>query len=64
MGIVDRIIRVLVAVVIAICYFMNIINGMTATILLILAGVFIFTSLISICPLYMPLGIKTCKNDK
>ncbi len=64
MGIADRIIRVLIAVIVAICYFMHIINGMTATILLVLAGVFILTSLISVCPLYIPFGIKTCKNDK
>ena len=64
MGIVDRIIRAVIAAVISICYFMHIIDGMTATILLVLGGVFLFTSLISICPLYIPFGIKTCKNDK
>ena len=64
MGIADRIIRVLIAATIAICYFMHIINGMTATILLVLAGVFLLTSLISICPLYIPFGIRTCKKEK
>ncbi|MDX9747517.1 MAG: DUF2892 domain-containing protein [Paludibacter sp.] len=30
--------------------------------LLVLAVVFVLTSLISFCPLYLPFGIKTCKK--
>lgn len=62
MGSTDRVIRILVAIVIAILYFTNQISGGVATILLILAGVFILTSLISFCPLYAPFGISTCKK--
>ena len=62
MGIADRLIRVLVAIAIAACYFTHLIDGVTATILLILAGVFILTSLVSICPLYLPFGISTNKK--
>ena len=63
MGIADRLIRVLIAIVIAACYFTHIIDGITATLLLILAGVFILTSLVSFCPLYFPFGIRTNKKD-
>ncbi len=59
MGNADRIIRMLIAVVIAVLYFTNVINGVVASILLVVAGIFILTSFISICPLYLPFGINT-----
>jgi hypothetical protein len=59
MGSTDKIIRILAAILIAVLYFTNQISGTTATILLVLAGVFILTSLISFCPLYLPFGIST-----
>lgn len=62
MGSVDRIIRVLVALVIAGLYFTNQISGTVAIVLLIFAGIFILTSFISFCPLYFPFGISTKKK--
>ena len=64
MGMVDRIVRILVAVVIAILYFTHVINGTLAIILLVVAGIFILTSFISFCPLYLPFGIRTNKKNK
>ena len=63
MGTVDRVIRVLVAVIILVLYFTHVISGTLAVILLILAGIFIVTSLLGICPLYIPLGISTRKKE-
>ena len=60
MGSADRIIRVLLAIVAAVLYFTGTISGTVAIILLVLAGVFVLTSLISFCPLYAPFGLKTC----
>jgi hypothetical protein len=62
MGIVDRSIRILIAMVIAVLFFMEIIPGTLGIILLIAAGVFVLTSIISFCPLYTLLGINTCKT--
>lgn len=62
MGNTDRIIRVLIAVVILVLYFTNIISGTMAIILLALSGIFILTSMISFCPLYWPLKINTNKK--
>ena len=62
MGLIDRIIRILIAVVVVIFYFTNVISGTLAIILLILAGIFVLTSLISFCPLYLPFGIKTFRK--
>ena len=59
MGSTDKIIRILAAVLIAVLYFTNLISGTLAIILLAFAGVFILTSFISFCPLYLPFGIST-----
>lgn len=62
MGTSDRAIRVLIAAVVAILYFSGTISGILGIVFLILAGIFVLTSLISFCPLYAPFGINTCKN--
>lgn len=64
MGSADRIIRLILAVVIAVLYFTDVINGTLAIVLLVLAGIFVLTSLISWCPLYLPFGLRTTKQKK
>ena len=63
MGNTDKIIRILVALVIILLYFTHQISGMLAIVGLILSGIFILTSFISFCPLYLPFGINTCKKN-
>ncbi len=65
MGTTDKIIRLLVAIVFAVLYFTNTVTGTVGLILVILGAVFVLTSLVSFCPLYLPFGISTCaKKDK
>jgi hypothetical protein len=64
MGTIDRIIRILLAIVVIILYMTGSIIGVTAIILGILAFVFILTSLIGFCPLYVPLKISTIGKAK
>lgn len=64
MGNIDRIIRILVAIVIAVLVFTNVLSGTLGIVLLVLAGVFVLTSVISFCPLYTLVGINTCPKDK
>jgi len=64
MGSADKIIRIIIAVVIGVLFFTNIISGTLGIVLLSLAGVFVLTSLISFCPLYTLLGISTCHTKK
>ncbi|MBK6363635.1 MAG: DUF2892 domain-containing protein [Saprospiraceae bacterium] len=64
MGSTDKIIRIIIAVVIAALYFGNIITGTLGLVLLVLAGVFVLTSVISFCPLYAPFGISTCNTKQ
>jgi hypothetical protein len=64
MGTIDKVIRILIAVVLAILYFTNVISGVLGIVLLVLAVVFVLTSLISFCPLYLPFGINTGKKPE
>ncbi len=64
MGNTDRIIRTLIAVVVAVLYFTNTITGTFGIVLLVLAGVFLLTSLVSFCPLYTLVGLNTCPAKK
>ncbi len=64
MGSADRIIRIIIAAVIATLYFTGILTGTVGIVLLVLAGVFVLTSLVSFCPLYAPFGLKTCSVKK
>lgn len=60
MGGADRIIRILVAAVLAYLYFSGTVTGTPGLVLVVLGGVFILTSLIGFCPLYTLVGINTC----
>ncbi|PKD43301.1 YgaP family membrane protein [Rhodohalobacter barkolensis] len=62
MGNIDRGLRVIVALVVAVLYFTGLISGTVAIILGILAAVFILTSLVGTCPLYLPFGLSTKKE--
>lgn len=63
MGTVDKVIRLAVVAIIAILYFSGQITGTVAIILGIVAVIFLVTSLLGWCPLYVPFGISTCKKE-
>lgn len=63
MGTADRVIRLIIAGLVATLYFTNTISGTLGIVLLALAGIFVLTSLISFCPLYTLFGLKTCKVE-
>lgn len=58
----DRIIRVIVAVIFAYLYFSGIVSGTLGIVLLVLGAIFLLTSLISFCPLYAPFKFSTYKK--
>jgi hypothetical protein len=62
MGTADRVLRLIAALAIIILYFTDQISGAVAIVLLIISAIFIFTSFISFCPLYVPLGLSTRKR--
>lgn len=64
MGSMDRLIRVIIAAAVAVLYFTGTITGTLGIVLLVLAGVFVATSLVSFCPLYAPFGLSTCSTKE
>ena len=64
MGTIDKVIRILIALVIIALYFAHVISGTIAIVLLVLSAIFIVTSFISFCPLYLPFGINTGKKKE
>ena len=63
MGTIDKAFRLIVAMVVVILFFTKVISGTVGIILLVLAGVFVLTSIIGFCPLYPVFGLKTNKPD-
>jgi hypothetical protein len=63
MGMIDITIRLVIAALMVVLYFTHVITGILAIVLLIVAGIFILTSVFSICPLYLPFGISTRKKE-
>ncbi|GAK74736.1 MAG: DUF2892 domain-containing protein [Nonlabens ulvanivorans] len=64
LGNIDRIVRVLFAVIVSILFFTNVITGTLGIILLIVGGVLLATSFMNFCPLYAVLGINSCPVKK
>ncbi|MCB0695957.1 MAG: DUF2892 domain-containing protein [Chitinophagaceae bacterium] len=61
MGTADKRLRIFVALIIAGLYFADIITGTLGIVLMVVAAVFLLTSLLNFCPLYTLFGINTCK---
>ena len=62
MGTIDKLIRLTIAAIIVVLYYLGTISGTLGIVLLVLAGVFVLTSIISFCPLYTIFGCSTCKT--
>jgi hypothetical protein len=63
MGSADRAIRVLIAVLLGVLIFAKQIVEVTAIVLGILAIVFLLTSTVGFCPLYVPMKFSTRKKS-
>ena len=64
MGVADRAIRSILAIIVAILYLTDQITGIAAIVLGIFAVVFLLTSFMSFCPLYVPLKLSTIKKSE
>lgn len=60
MGVADRVIRILLAVVFAALFFTGTVTGVIGYILLVAGGISLATSVVSFCPLYKLIGTNTC----
>jgi hypothetical protein len=63
MGALDRTVRILIAIILGILILTGKISGTLAWVLGIISVVFLLTSIIGWCPLYVPLGISTIKKE-
>jgi hypothetical protein len=63
MGGADRVIRMLIALTVAVLYFTGTISGTVAIVLGIVAVAFFLTSLLGWCPTYLPFGLSTRKSS-
>lgn len=59
----DRVVRTILAAVFAYLYFAGVVTGTLGTVLLSLGGVFLLTSIVAFCPLYVPFRISTYKTQ-
>ena len=64
MGLADRTIRVILAVAFAALYFTGTITVTIGIVLMVLSAVFVLTSFISFCPLYLPFGLSTLRSKE
>lgn len=62
MGSADKIIRILIAIAVLILYFTGTIQGTLGILLMVFAVIFVLTSLIGTCPLYLPFGLSTLRK--
>lgn len=64
LGSTDQIVRVVIAIIIAILYFTHVISGTMAVVLGALAIIFVLTAAIGFCPIYWPFNISTRQKNK
>jgi hypothetical protein len=55
----DRTLRLAAALVIAVLLIAGVLKGAAAVVLAILAAIFVITTFVGFCPLYVPLGVDT-----
>jgi len=60
-GTIDKVVRIILALIVVILFATKVITGITGIMLLILAGVMLITSMLSFCPAYYPFRISTRK---
>lgn len=58
----DRIIRVILAALFAYLYFGGVVTGTLGIVLVVLGAVFLLTSIVAFCPLYVPFKLSTYKG--
>jgi len=63
MGTIDRVVRLILVAVVAALYFTGQISGTLAIVLGVVAVIFLLTSLVGFCPLYLPIKLSTRKGE-
>ncbi len=61
MGSTDKIVRLILAAIIAALYALGYVSGTLGIVLLVVAVIFAATSFVNFCPIYKIFGVNTCK---
>lgn len=61
-GILDRVVRIIIAAILAILYFTEVVTGTLGIIFLIVAAIFLITGAFRFCGAYALFGVNTCRN--
>lgn len=64
LGSTDKVIRYILAIVALFIGFFSGVSGFVQGVFISVALILIGTSLVSFCPLYAIVGLKTCKNEQ
>jgi len=64
MGLIDKLVRIAAAIAVAVLIFTGTLAGTPAIVLGIVAAVFVLTSVVGTCPLYLPFKIDTRGKKK
>ncbi|MGE5521556.1 MAG: DUF2892 domain-containing protein [Candidatus Dadabacteria bacterium] len=65
MSVPDRLVRLLIAIVITVLYYTNVLTGVWAYVFVLIACLLLATAIVGICPVYSIFGINTqSKHDK
>jgi hypothetical protein len=62
MGIAERVIRVLVAIILLIAYYEEVVMGAWGVVMVVVAYLLVLTALLSSCPVYSLLRLRTREN--
>jgi len=62
MGTIDRVLRTILALAMIALYYTGVVSGTLGIILIVFSVIFLLTSLISFCPLYLPFGLSTIRK--
>jgi hypothetical protein len=63
MGMLDRGFRLGLAIMAGLLYWTGTLGGVLGIVAIVIAGIFLLTSLVGFCPLYLPLKISTKKES-
>ncbi|SFD98003.1 YgaP family membrane protein [Thermophagus xiamenensis] len=63
-GTTDRVIRIVIAAVLAVLYFSGAVTGTLGTIVLIVAAISLITGIFRVCGLYALFGVNTCRTKE
>jgi len=61
-GTIDKVIRIVFAIVVITLFLTNVISGVLGIVLLAVSAILVITSMLGVCPLYIVMGLNTAEK--